>query len=51
MSPETRRLIAVSPEDAEKTEKMFDILLGDALTERKKFISDFGHLYIKDSDI
>ena len=51
MSPETRRLIAVSPEDAEKTERMFDVLLGDALTERKKFISDFGHLYIKDADI
>ena len=51
MSPETRRLIAVSPEDAEKTERMFDVLLGDALSERKKFISDFGHLYIKDADI
>ena len=31
--------------------KMFDVLLGDALQERKKFITDFGHLYIKDADI
>ena len=51
MCPQTRRLIAVSPEDAEKTAKMFDILLGDSLAERKKFITDYGHLYIKDADI
>ncbi len=51
MCPQTRRLIAVSPADAEATAKMFDVLLGDALQERKKFITDFGHLYIKDADI
>ncbi len=51
MCPQTRRLIAVSPADAEATSKMFDVLLGDALQERKKFITDFGHLYIKDADI
>lgn len=51
MCPQTRRLIAVTPEDAEKTAKMFDVLLGDALQERKKFIMDYGHLYIKDADI
>ncbi len=51
MCPQTRRLIAVSPADAEATLKMFDVLLGDALQERKKFISDFGHLYLKDADI
>ena len=51
MCPQTRRLIAVSPADAAATEKMFDVLLGDALQERKKFITDFGHLYLKDADI
>ena len=51
MCPQTRRLIAVTPEDAEKTAKMFDVLLGDSLAERKKFITDYGHLYIKDADI
>ena len=51
MSPQTRRLIAVSPADAEETARMFDVLLGDALQERKKFITEFGHLYIKDADI
>ncbi len=51
MCPQTRRLIAVSPADAEQTARMFDVLLGDALAERKKFITDFGHLYIKDADI
>ena len=51
MCPQTRRLIAVTPADAEATAKMFDVLLGDALQDRKKFITDFGHLYIKDADI
>ena len=51
MHPATRRLIAVTPADASETAKMFDVLLGDALAERKKFITDFGHLYIKDADI
>ena len=51
MCPQTRRLIAVTPTDAEQTAKMFDVLLGDALAERKRFITDYGHLYIKDADI
>ena len=51
MCPQTRRLIAVTPADAEETAKMFDVLLGDALQERKRFITENGHLYIKDADI
>ena len=51
MCPQTRRLIAVTPADAEETARMFDILLGDALQDRKKFITENGHLYIKDADI
>ena len=51
MCPQTRRLIAVTPTDAEATAHMFDVLLGDALAERKQFITDYGHLYLKDADI
>ncbi len=51
MCPETRRLIAVTPTDAEETAKMFDVLLGDALAERKKFITENGHKYVKDADL
>lgn len=51
MCPQTRRLIAITPADAEETAKMFDVLLGDAIQDRKKFITEFGHLYIKDADI
>ena len=51
MCPQTRRLIAVAPADAAETAKMFDVLLGDAIAERKKFITENGHLYIKDADI
>ncbi len=51
MCPQTRRLIAVTPADAEATSRMFDVLLGDALAERKRFITEKGHLYLKDADI
>ena len=51
MCPQTRRLIAVTPADAEETTKMFDVLLGDAIAERKKFITENGHLYIADADV
>ena len=39
MNPETRRLIKVTPEDAEKTAHMFDILLGDNIDGRKEIIA------------
>ncbi len=48
MNPETRRLIKVCPTDAEKTARIFDILLGDNLNERKEYIKEFGHLYVND---
>ncbi|MBR2467142.1 MAG: DNA topoisomerase [Clostridia bacterium] len=51
MCPQTRRLIAVTPTDAEETARMFDVLLGDALAERKKFITENGHRYVKDADV
>ena len=51
MNPETRRLIKVMPEDAERTAHYFDVLLGDNLTERKNFISDNGARYLELADI
>ena len=46
MNPKTRRLIKVTPDDAQKTSEMFDLLLGDNLDGRKEYISDYGHLYL-----
>ena len=51
MNPETRRLIKVMPEDAERTALYFDILLGDALQERKDFIAEHGAKYLDLADI
>ena len=51
MNPETRRLIKVMPEDAERTAHYFDVLLGDALTERKLFIAENGSRYLELADI
>ena len=50
MNPATRRLIQVTPADAEETARIFDTLLGDDLDARKKYITDFGHLYIKQAE-
>lgn len=51
MNPATRRLISVSPSDAEHTARMFDVLLGDDLPARKAFIVEHGSEYVKDADI
>ena len=51
MNPETRRLIKVMPEDAEKTSLYFDLLLGDNLTGRKDYIAENGSLYLDLADI
>lgn len=51
MNPETRRLIQVKAEDAQKTFEMFDMLLGDNLQARKDFIAAFGHLYLDMADV
>ena len=51
MNPETRRLIKVMPEDAERTARYFDILLGDALQDRKNFIAENGARYLELADI
>ncbi len=46
MNPETRRLVLVMPEDAEKTSVVFDMLLGDDLKGRKQHIETDGYKYI-----
>lgn len=46
MNPETRRLIQIMPEDAEKTAKSFELFLGDNLDGRKQFIEENLHHYI-----
>ena len=51
MNPETRRLIKVTPEDAELTSRMFDVLLGDDIEGRKEIITEKGYMYIADADI
>ncbi len=51
MNPQTRRLIKVMPEDAERTAVYFDMLLGDNLQARKDYISDNGYKYLDLADI
>ncbi len=50
MDPATRRLIRIMPEDEAATREMFEILLGDDLEGRKRYISENGHLYIDLAD-
>ena len=51
MNPETRRLIKVMPEDAERMARSFDLLLGDDLAGRKNHIAEFGYKYLDMADI
>ena len=51
MNPDTRRLIKVMPEDAERTAWYFDVLLGDELAQRKSFIAENGAKYLELADI
>lgn len=51
MNPETRRLIKVMPEDAERTQEVFELLLGDNLAGRKEHIAENGYKYIDMTDL
>ena len=51
MNPASRRLIRVTAADAAETERIFDVLLGDNLPERKEFISRFAAQYAAQADI
>ncbi len=51
MNPETRRLVRVMPEDAQRTSEYFDLLLGDNLAGRKVHIAENGYKYLDLADI
>jgi len=51
MNPASRRLIRVTAADAAETERIFDVLLGDNLSERKEFISRFAAQYAEQADV
>ncbi len=51
MNPATRRLIMITPADAEETARMFETLMGDAIAARKRFIAENGYKYIANADI
>ena len=51
MNPETRRLIQIMEADKQKTDYIFETLLGDDLPERKRFIADYGTQYLVNADI
>ncbi len=51
MNPATRRLVKVTPADAEATSEMFDLLLGDNLEMRREYISQYGNQYLDAADV
>lgn len=51
MNPESRRLIRVNIEDAEKMSEAFDLFMGNNVAPRKKYIEENGHLYLDNLDL
>lgn len=51
MNPETRRLIQVIPEEEDRMQAKFDLLLGDNLAGRKTFIEEQGARYMDRIDV
>ena len=51
MNPETRRLIRIAPEDAERMAEVFELLLGDNLEGRKAHIAQFGADFLDQADL
>ncbi len=51
MSPESRRLIKVMPEEAKRTAQVFDLFEGDDLAGRKEYIANHGYEYLDDLDL
>ena len=51
MNPASRRLIRVCEADAVETAEKLEMLLGDNLEDRKKYISENGYKYLDELDI
>ncbi len=51
MNPESRRLIQVTPDSAQRTSDVFDLFLGDNLAGRKDYIAQHGHEYLNELDV
>lgn len=51
MNPASRRLVLVTPDDAQRTQEMFELLLGENLAGRKEFIAEEGYKYLDLTDI
>ena len=51
MNPASRRLVLVTPDDAKRTQEMFELLLGENLAGRKEFIAEEGHRFLDLTDI
>jgi DNA gyrase subunit B len=51
MNPATRRLIRVCEADAQETANMLEMLLGDNLEARKKYIAENGYKYMGEVDV
>lgn len=51
MCPDTRRLIKILPTEAEETDRVFDLLLGNNLAGRKQHIAEVGSKYLEMLDV
>ncbi len=51
MNPESRRLILVTPDEAERTQAIFELLLGENLVGRKEYIASDGYKYLDMIDL
>ena len=51
MSKGTRKLIKITPADAEEMEKAFELFMGNDIAPRKEYIEKHGYEYMDDLDI